>query len=173
MWLYFGKGGLFVFSYFQAKHRALDVARYVINQARKLGHPISNMQLQKVMYYLQGAYGAKYDRPLFYEDIEAWQWGPVIPEVYYAFRAYAASDIPSQDEVGLALEGNELYFINGIIDKLCKYPANRLVSETHSEMPWKLTTNDGKNVGKGVVIRYNNLFPYFESGNTLVGPICE
>ena len=45
------------------------------------GELFSNMKLQKLLYYVQGFHIAVFNRPLFNEDIEAWMYGPVVPEI--------------------------------------------------------------------------------------------
>ena len=53
-------------------HTALDIARYIINKCIDLGRPVSNLQLQKILYYVQGEYMKKNDgEPLFSDEIEA------------------------------------------------------------------------------------------------------
>ena len=68
-------------------YKAIDIAKYIINKSIDFNRPISNLQLQKILYYVQGEYikvtkGCK----LFDEDLEAWAYGPVVPEVYYEFN---------------------------------------------------------------------------------------
>lgn len=48
---------------------------------------LSNMKLQKLLYYQQGFHLAYFGTPLFNEDIVAWQYGHVVPEVYDAFKS--------------------------------------------------------------------------------------
>ena len=43
------------------------------------GELMSNMKLQKMLYYQQGYHLAAFGTPLFDEDIEAWMYGPVVP----------------------------------------------------------------------------------------------
>ncbi|OQY42717.1 MAG: hypothetical protein B6240_13665 [Desulfobacteraceae bacterium 4572_87] len=50
------------------------------------GDLISNLKLQKLVYYAQGFYLALYDEPLFNEPIEAWTHGPVIRELYRSYN---------------------------------------------------------------------------------------
>ena len=60
-----------------------DVARYILSrQDQNAGDTISNMKLQKLVYYAQGFALAITGKPLFQEDIEAWEHGPVAPALY-------------------------------------------------------------------------------------------
>ena len=53
-------------------------ATYTIEGAEDL---MSNMKLQKMLYYQQGFHLAYFGTPLFDEEIEAWMYGPVVPSV--------------------------------------------------------------------------------------------
>jgi uncharacterized phage-associated protein len=59
-----------------------DVAKYFLSLTDEdAGDLISNLKLQKLVYYAQGFHLALYDELLFEETIEAWTHGPVIPEM--------------------------------------------------------------------------------------------
>lgn len=47
------------------------VAKYIVNRCVKSGTPISNLQLQKILYFVQMAFLKKLDKPCFSDDIEA------------------------------------------------------------------------------------------------------
>lgn len=59
------------------------------------------LKLQKLLYYAHGWHLALTGRPLLDRSVEAWQYGPVLPDVYRAFRAFGAQPItqPAQDLV--------------------------------------------------------------------------
>ncbi len=63
-------------------NEALEVAKYVITLCNDENQDISNLHLQKILYYLQKEVLQKFDDKLFVDDIQAWQFGPVIPKVY-------------------------------------------------------------------------------------------
>ena len=76
-------------------YNVLDIAKYVINKCTKENHPISNLQQQKILYFIQGKWLKKNNTPLFDSVIAAWQYRPVVPEVYYVFCGYGAGKILS------------------------------------------------------------------------------
>jgi uncharacterized phage-associated protein len=125
-------------------NRAVEVAKYVINKCNELGRPISNLQLQKILYYIQGIFLGVTGNGVFNEEIEAWQYGPVVPEVYYKFNVYASSEITKKYDVDLEFEEEEQSIIDMIIEEKSKLSAWQLVSDTHNEMPW-LDTYKGNN----------------------------
>ena len=61
----------------------LELAKYIVAKCIKDECPISNLQLQKILYYIQRDFLHKLDRPAFSENIEAWPFGSVVPDVYY------------------------------------------------------------------------------------------
>ena len=62
-------------------YSALNVAKYIIDKCTRENYPISNLQLQKILYYIQREFLQRGPKA-FPEEIEAWQFGPVVPEVY-------------------------------------------------------------------------------------------
>lgn len=80
--------------------RAIDVARYFLALAdEEAGDLVSNLKLQKLLYYAQGFHLAMTGRPLFDEPIQAWMHGPVVPAVYHAFKVYGSGPIPVAEAV--------------------------------------------------------------------------
>lgn len=63
---------------------AVELAKYIVSKCIKDEHPISNLQLQKILYYIQKRFVDEGTRT-FSDEIEAWRFGPVVPNVYYFF----------------------------------------------------------------------------------------
>lgn len=70
-----------------AKYTAREIAHYVIDTCTRDGRAISNLQLQKILYFVQLEYCKQAGSLLFADEFEAWQYGPVLPDVYdeYSF----------------------------------------------------------------------------------------
>ena len=73
-------------------YTAMEIARYVINKCTVEGHPISNLQLQKILYYIQKEF-LDNGMPAFEDEIEAWQFGPVVPQVYRQYCGFGSMPI--------------------------------------------------------------------------------
>lgn len=72
-----------------APYKAKSIANAFVTLANRDGYTIDPMQLQKHMYFANGYYLAEHDgRTLINEYFEAWDYGPVVPTVYYEFREY-------------------------------------------------------------------------------------
>lgn len=57
------------------------------------GIPVTQMKLQKMVYFAHGYHLAKFDTPLVEELFEAWKFGPVIQSIYGQYRSFGNSPI--------------------------------------------------------------------------------
>ena len=71
----------------------LDVARYVVSKSIADKQPITNMELQNLLYLIQREFLRVKGKAAFRESIEAWQFGPVVLEAYYYFSGAGAMPI--------------------------------------------------------------------------------
>ena len=71
---------------------ALDIAKNVISKCAKEGEPVSNLQLQGIMYIVQKTF-LNIGMRAFEDDFEAWQIGPVIRDVYNRYCGFGALKI--------------------------------------------------------------------------------
>ena len=95
-------------------YEVVHIAKYIINKCTIDQHPISNLQLQKILYCIQRDF-LKNDMLAFDDDFEAWQFGPVIPEVYYLFCGFGAIRI--QMKYDLDIGSDYAALINPIIER--------------------------------------------------------
>lgn len=121
---------------------ALEVARYVISRANEQGCPVSNLKLQKILYFLWIEFFSSTETHLYNDDICAWPLGPVIPDVYYEFCSYGGNPITKSYPNTLPDAVSEK--LNGVIDKLLAKSASSLVNETHQRgSPWDTVFKGG------------------------------
>lgn len=78
-------------------YSARDIASYVISSYCNNGKAITNMKLQKILYYIQGYALIMCGTPAFSDDIHIWAYGPVVPEVYFEYCLHRSNPIPKQD----------------------------------------------------------------------------
>ncbi|WP_064616372.1 Panacea domain-containing protein [Streptobacillus moniliformis] len=115
---------------------ALDVARYVINYCNERDISITNLKLQKLLYFIQ-VYFLCYSsnkRVCFKEKIFAWEFGPVVQEVYEKYRVYKDNLIPPQNEINFNEEDTR--DINRVLNDLANRNPFELVKLTHRHLPW-------------------------------------
>ena len=128
-----------------AKHTAAQVAKWFLAHNRiatdeEGAEYISNLKLQKLLYYAQGAFLAVTNEPLFDDNIVAWLHGPVVESVYHQYKANGAQGIPFDEDFDFSEftpEENEL--LTEVYDVFGQYSALKLRNMTHEETPWKET----------------------------------
>lgn len=118
-------------------YSVLDVARYVVARSNRAG-AISNLKLQKVLYFIQAEFLVVQNAPCFAEQIEAWDFGPVVPVVYYRYRIYGGAAIPLLHDDGLCpFNKRDKKLADGVIDECAKYSAAGLTDIVHRQTPWR------------------------------------
>ena len=120
-------------------YKALDIANKIISKTDlEHGDTISNLKLQKMLYYQQGFHLAYFGTPLFDEDIVAWQYGPVVPSVYKEYKSFESNSISTSEE-GISLSDDEEELFNNVYEEYNQFSAVALMKMTHEESPWKTT----------------------------------
>lgn len=74
-------------------YSAIDVAEYIVARCANSGRPVTNLQLQKIMYYVQLNFLRTYDKCIFEDDILALRHGPAVKEVYYKYNIWGRHEI--------------------------------------------------------------------------------
>jgi uncharacterized phage-associated protein len=118
----------------------LNVARYFIIRAYEDGieAEMTNMKVQKLLYYAQSLHLALYNEPLFAEEIQAWRYGPVCPPAYNFYSEFEAKQLPIPDKESLLqLPREKKKLLEEIWEYFGGYHAYKLSDMTHLEFPWK------------------------------------
>lgn len=123
-------------------YAAIDLAKYIVSKCIADKCPISNLQLQKILYYIQRDF-LRRDDIAFADAIEAWQFGPVVPKVYYRYGGFGAMPISFVRE-DYEVDAADRPIIDAIVEaKRELYPWD-LVRETHQPGgAWAQTYKDG------------------------------
>ena len=121
-----------------------NVARWFLsrNKVRALNGAadfISNLKLQKLLYYAQGMYLALYGEPLFEDEIVAWQYGPVVEEVYQKYKANGSDGIKDFAPPIENFSYNEEAALQFTQEAFGQFSAWKLADMTHEETPWRDT----------------------------------
>jgi len=122
-------------------YAAIELSKYIVSKCVKDYCPISNLQLQKILYYIQKVYLQR-ENMAFPDDIEAWQFGPVVPNVYYHFCGFGAMPITTVYNIFIEEEDSEI--IDEIVETKRELKPWDLVAETHKpDGAWSRTYKDG------------------------------
>lgn len=118
----------------------LDIANKIILRTDgEKGDIISNLKLQKLMYYMQGYHLAFFNEKFFEDQLEAWTYGPVVPNVYHTFKDFGPKaiilDPDKYKEIELSAAQEDMF--EQVMNEYGKFSAIKLMEMTHREAPWK------------------------------------
>lgn len=141
---------------------SLDIAKYIVKFFQECEDPVTNLKLQKLLYYVQGWSLALHNKPAFTEPLEAWVHGPVQPSVYHFYKDYRWN--PINNEVIVPEIGQNLK--NHIDEVLAVYggdSAYSLERRTHLEEPWIFARNGlPTDVESNAVITHQSMKDFFQ-----------
>lgn len=135
-------------------HDPRAVANAILAKARKRGTPLTLMQLIKLVYLTHGWSMAMLDRKMVKAPVQAWQYGPVYPEVYSAFKSFGSepiADFARSRQTGAIYEEefdeDERQLIEAVLDTYGQLHAFQLSNMMHKPgTPWTRTYNSGDGV---------------------------
>ncbi len=104
--------------------KALTVAKYIISGCSQAGRPVTGLALQKMLYDTQKSSLCMTGKPLFSDNFEAWDLGPIIPDVYWYFCGFGSMPIDMEYDVHIDSADRELI--------------DRIIEQDHLAKPWKL-----------------------------------
>ncbi|MDU2503180.1 MAG: DUF4065 domain-containing protein [Peptoniphilus harei] len=157
-----------------------DINIYIINYAYETNRSVTNLKLQKILYFLYGFYHSTTKNVLFDEDFEAWAYGPVVRESYINYSMYGAEIIPPHnnyldllfdEKLKYDRDYNSNYFdttfdsntkslINKVLNLLLDIPVMKLVELSHSNIgPWYSCYEEGR---KNIIDK-RLIFEYFDN----------
>lgn len=129
------------------KNSAKDIAAWFINRVRnhvdELGEYITNLKLQKLLYFAQEKSLKLNNAALFNEPILHWKYGPVVEDVYHLYNGYGANPIIEAEEPELDKETVKL--LESVYDDFKDYSASGLVTISHRRAAW-LNSAEGEEI---------------------------
>lgn len=127
-----------------------DIANFILEFAEGRGLKLTNLALQKLLYFAHGWFYAIYEEPLIKNKFEAWKYGPVQRVIYDQFKSFR--DAPLRDIRATyinPLTGDPVYrephidldhgnLVRGVLEKYERFTASQLVEASHVEDgPWE------------------------------------
>lgn len=147
----------------------LYIADTLLKIAKAEGKLLTPMQLVKLSYLAQAWSLALRGKRLYGNEIQAWQYGPIIPDLYYATKKYGRNQIPFTD-IGSPknnyVDLDERQFLKSVFEKYGIFDGITLSYLTHQAgSPWDITYRES---GWGSIIPapliriyYQNLLAQF------------
>lgn len=145
-------------------HDVRAVANFVLDYAAANGRSVTNLALNKIIFFLYVGYLTQYNKVLVSAKIEAWDYGPVFREIYQCFKKYRDHPIDSRAyrlnpetgkteicEATFSIE--ELEFLSAEVQRLTKLSASNLVQMSHVKGgPWDIVWNHEKSTSPSMKI---------------------
>lgn len=135
---------------------ARAVANLILDEAEHKSRPLSNLALQKLLYFSHGLYLMQWGKPLVTGYFEAWQYGPVHPVVYEAFKTATDKyiefraqkfDLVYQRSVPIDIldDAECRQTVSRVLDAYGQLSAGRLVELSHApNAPWSFVVENSK-----------------------------
>lgn len=163
----------------------MDVANYIVWYVNTilLRRNLTPLKLQKLLYYVQVNHLVhNQGHPLFVDPIQKWQYGPVVPNVYFEFKDNGVSHISEpkttfsyvmNPEGGFSFEfidynpltiDNDIHvrdIIRNAVDHLVDRDPFQLVHKTHLEDVWLKDQSRILLGEKSIEYTNQELFNYF------------
>ncbi|MBF0476500.1 MAG: SocA family protein [Deltaproteobacteria bacterium] len=139
-----------------------DVADFFLALSEKeidAGEGITNLKLQKMVYYAQGFSLALFGKPLFDAPIEAWAHGPVVPDLYHCYKSCGSEPIPAPKDFDFdKFDQDTRKLLTDVYVVYGQFSAWKLRNLTHQEAPW-IDAYEGP--GTNNVISHESMKKYF------------
>ena len=147
--------------------KAIDVANFFIDMANNDPDDcMTNLRVNKLLYFAQAWNLVRNNKPLFEDEIQAWQYGPVVPNVYHTFKPCGRERIAStSDDYSFSrLSCEEIMLLIDVMREYGRFSSPALVDMTHEAgSPWARVYDPNHNNS----ITNDSLFDYFSTQQPL------
>ena len=124
-----------IISQSENENKLIAVSKYIV---AKTGD-ITNLAVQKLLYFCQLVSYAIYERPMFTDTCQAWKYGPVYTPIYHRLHKYSYDCINSDefnefDEV--ILDDKDKEIVDSVLKNFGKLSGTALKQISHLTEPW-------------------------------------
>lgn len=157
----------------KGRYSVKTIAEYIIDYCDKHLGGVSNLRLQKLLYFVQVEFVKTYNYAAFKEEIEAWSFGPVVPQIYRKYKIFGRENIilnsiTNSEIFSLDIddETSEKYIsfndketINKVLNEAAEFPTAELVRISMVQKPWKDAYNGDPYTSN--IITKESIYDYF------------
>ena len=122
-------------------HDSNKIANEFLRLAKQDGRALTPMQLLKLVFIAHGWMLGLYGRPLICDTVQAWKYGPVIPDLYRSIRHFRNNPVTGvlATTDGTDLDEFETDLINQVFENYGQYTGIQLSMLTHQAgSPWHM-----------------------------------
>lgn len=116
-------------------YKAREIAQYILHTFPD--YNISNLKLQKLLYYVQAHFLLKKNEPCFQEEMLAWDFGPVTLEVYNNYKIYGANEIPRTEKYSYSVAKEDAEIVDAVVVFFGKFFDSSLTALCQAQKPFK------------------------------------
>ncbi len=153
-----------------------NLTLYIIHRSIEIGSPVSNLHIQKLLYYIQANFLVNNDAACFKEDILNWRYGPTVEEVYSELREFSSDPIDKvptlevfsmnkfeYEKINLNIDEfkEDKHLIDEVVDSYMGMRVYQLVQKTNNEKPCQETK-------KNEVISKRMIKKYYKENKNLI-----
>ena len=118
-------------------YSAFDISSYIIEYSNEKQYIISGLKLQKLLYFVQAYFLIQKKEPCFREKLIAWNFGPVVVEVYEKYKEYGSLDIPKDRAGAYYVDEADKELIKYVVDAFAYFPATTLTDTAIEQLPYQ------------------------------------
>ena len=123
------------------KYTCFDIANYFLDKAKQTAIAVTNLKLQKLVYYAQAWHLAIHNEALMEGvEFEAWIHGPVVHELWKKYKDYTYEAI-NEEVTPPQLDDGTDQFLKQVVEVYLDKDAYTMELMSHREDPWILARN--------------------------------
>ena len=117
-------------------YSAKDIGRATVKLSVDNKCWISNLKLQKLLYFSWLEYYRRTEKPLFEEEFQAWKYGPVVPSVYYDNWRNAANYLLVPKRTSEPIDDETCDFLKEMLLEYNDMSISEMIELSHKSDPW-------------------------------------
>lgn len=149
------------------------VANFILDRCAAEGRPVSNLSLQKIVFFCHAWSLIELDRPLVKHAFEAWQFGPVLQYLYREFKSFDRSPITDRarrlnsetgefEIVSYEFDSRTVELLDRIVRFYSQLRSSDLVDISHAPGgPWHKTWHHGGSINPGMKIDESDIRAFY------------